>query len=1604
MNSRISLRVTFLFALIATGFIGEAQVVSNFTAIPLSGCAPLIVRFTDQSTGSPTSWKWDLGNGTTSFLQNPSGTYFNPGKYTIKLIAKNINNEDSVVKTDYVEVFAKPIIQFSASNTSGCYPLPVNFTDGSTSANGTINSWLWDFGDGATSALQNPSHTYTSARNFSVTLQVKNTNGCVSTLIKPSFIQINTGVLAQFTNDNPQTCTPPVTINFQNQSTGTGVVNYVWDFGDGNTSTLLNPSHTYTVNGTYSVKLMVTNGNGCRDTIIKTNAVTVGTVKAGFNAADSSCQGGIIQFTNTSVPAPASVLWDFGDASSTSTQLSPSKIYNTPGVYSVKMVANFGACIDSITKLITIIPYQDAAFTVSDTASCKAPFSVTFNNQAPNAASYIWTFGDNTSSTLANPSHTYNNFGTYTVKLTVTNAYGCTNTLTKTNYIIVKKSKATITNIPDSGCVPFTKAFNLSVTTTDPVISYLWDFGDGNTSASASPTNSYVTEGAYNVSVIIVTSSGCTDTARVIRGIAANSKPTAKFAANPLSTCAKTSISFTDSSTGNPTQWLWDFGDFTTSTAKNPNHLYVDTGYFDIKLKIWKGGCADSVIIPKYIHINPPVAKYIVNNNCKKPFERVFIDQSIGADGWQWNFGDGTTSTMQSPTHIYASTGLYNVSLKVINTTYGCDFTTTKQIQIINAKATFVASDISVCKGSTISFTTGLSIADISTFNWSFGDGTAPVNSAVNTNLITHTFTSVGVFTVRLITIDKLGCNDTLTKVSYISINGPTAKFAPTATGACLNNAVIFKDSTKTDGINPIQQWNWNYGDGITEILSAPPFQHIYSSPGSYFVKLKVTDSKGCTDSFKLSNPLIISRPKADFTSVDTLSCPGKQVRFVNQSTGPTLTYKWYFGDNTTAASQNPIHTYGLDGAYTIKLVIIDQYGCTDSVIKTNYISIKSPVANFIMSDSTGNCPPLIINFTDLSTNEITGKWDFGDSTYSNAINPVHFYNYPGTYFATLTVTGQGGCTSSYQRKVVIKGPEGSFTYVPLNGCNPVKVSFAASTNGRNSFVWDFNDGSTVATNDSVVSYTYTFPGKYLPKMILIDQAGCSVPITGKDTIVVSDVTTKFSFNKKLLCDSGIISFADSSVSINDSVTTYQWNFGDGNIGGAKNPVHQYTSTGNYYPSLVTITGRGCTDTLKSSVPIKIVASPKINIVATGNGCTPLSVTFNSQLLVPDTSAITWKWNFANGNISSAASPAIQNYTTAAVYNINLIGTNSSGCKDSVIKPIEAYAIPKVSAGANVILCKGSSLTLQATGAATYSWSPATSLSCTNCANPATTTPNDINYVVKGTSSQGCSAKDTVAVTVKNKFVFKYSKNDSLCRGQSKSLSASGGYTYVWTPASSLNNANISDPVATPDTTTTYRVIATDDVSCFKDTGYIPIRVNPVPTVEAGIDKTINVGQTTDLIPVISADVINVNWQPTTGVFRNFYPGITVKPIENTAYTVEVKNKSGCLARDRVTVFVICNGSNIFIPNTFSPNADGTNDIFYPRGTGLFKIKSLRIFTRWGEMIFEKNSFDANNPAYGWDGSSKGIKLNPDVFVYSLEVICDNGSVLTYRGNIALLK
>jgi gliding motility-associated-like protein len=219
-----------------------------------------------------------------------------------------------------------------------------------------------------------------------------------------------------------------------------------------------------------------------------------------------------------------------------------------------------------------------------------------------------------------------------------------------------------------------------------------------------------------------------------------------------------------------------------------------------------------------------------------------------------------------------------------------------------------------------------------------------------------------------------------------------------------------------------------------------------------------------------------------------------------------------------------------------------------------------------------------------------------------------------------------------------------------------------------------------------------------------------------------------------------------------------------------------------------------------------------------------------------------------------------------------------------------------------------------------------------------------------------------------------------------------------------LNSVSIASPVASPDSSTTYQVVGSDSKGCFTDTAYIPVKVYPIPQVDAGADQTINVGRSIKITPTLSADVTRFEWSPTIGIVSQENPSITVKPTQSVEYTLRVKNAGGCIAEDKVSVYVLCDNSNIFVPNTFSPNGDGNNDVFYPRGSGVFKIQNIKVFNRWGEVVFEKSNFNANDAAAGWNGTFKGKPLAADVFVYMMQVICDNNSTLTFQGNITLLR
>ena len=211
--------------------------------------------------------------------------------------------------------------------------------------------------------------------------------------------------------------------------------------------------------------------------------------------------------------------------------------------------------------------------------------------------------------------------------------------------------------------------------------------------------------------------------------------------------------------------------------------------------------------------------------------------------------------------------------------------------------------------------------------------------------------------------------------------------------------------------------------------------------------------------------------------------------------------------------------------------------------------------------------------------------------------------------------------------------------------------------------------------------------------------------------------------------------------------------------------------------------------------------------------------------------------------------------------------------------------------------------------------------------------------------------------------------------------------------------------MASPTVTTTYTVTGSDTKSCFSGTATVVVQVVANPTVSfADTAVTILQGTSYTLTSNTSPDVVRWLWLPPADLSCNSCAQPVARARQTTTFTETVFNQYGCSASANFTIIVLCNQKGIYIPNTFSPNGDGMNDVFYPRGTGLYSIKSMRIFNRWGQAVFERINFKADDAANAWDGKYKGQLQPAGVYVYVIETICENGTVLTSKGDVTLLR
>jgi PKD repeat protein len=1032
----------------------------EFTAIPRSGVAPLSVQFNDTSTGEHDQWEWNFGDGNTSSQQKPLYTYNQPGSYDVTLIiSKNEGEQATILHSGYITVESPDTPEpldpaFTGTPRSGVAPLSVQFNDTST---GPLDQWEWDFGDGNTSSLQNPRHSYTETGTYTVTLIISNISGEQATLKQNNYITINSvpeaiELIPNFTG-TPRSGINPLTVQFTDTSSGfVEPVTYLWDFGDGNTSSKHNPLYTYHEPGTYTVKLDISNASGEQATLKQNNYITITSVQLVVPVADffgiptSGVAPLVVTFSDLSTKNPTSWNWSFGDGSlENATEQNPVHTYTNHGTYTVSLNVTNADGSDSQTRqeYITVNPaVVPLVLPVADffgtPTSGVAPLTVTFSDiSTKNPTSWRWSFGDDSAenATEQNPVHTFANPGTYTVELNATNADG-SDTQTREEYITVIPAVVPLVlpvadffGIPTSGSAPLTVAFSDLSTNT---ISWNWTFGDYSVenATKQNPVHTFANPGAYTVSLNATNADG-SDTQTREKYITVNLAavplvlPVADFFGTPTSGSASLTVTFSDLSS-NTTSWNWSFGDDSTENAtdQNPVHTYNNPGTYTVSLNAINTDGKDTQTRKEYITVNPaevallPIADFSGDPvNGTAPLTVTFTDLSKNTpDSWNWSFGDDSLDniTEKNPIHTYYNPGNYSVSLNATN-----------------------------------------------------ADGS-------DTKIVT------GFITVSAAPLEPLIPEPLISSFTGTPTSGP----AP----------LIVQFNDISTGLH--DQWEWNFGNGNTSSEQNPFY--IYNEPGSYSIILNVSQAGGDSvsstqdDFITVVTPLIQVPLNAtplisNFTGIPVSGPAPLTVQFNDTSTGPHDMCEWNFGNGNTSSEQNPLYIYNEPGSYSITLNVSqagrDSVSSTqDDFITVSAVSSTPPIADF-SGEPVDGVAPLTVRFTDSSINiPTTWNWSFGDDSLENTTekNPVHIYNNPGNYTVSLNATNAAGSnvttkTSFINITPASLGPVADFTGTPTSGFTPLTVQFNDTSTGfvnPVTYLWDFGDGFNSTERNP--SHTYS--------------------------------------------------------------------------------------------------------------------------------------------------------------------------------------------------------------------------------------------------------------------------------------------------------------------------------------------------------------------------------------------------------------------------------------------------------------------------------------------------------------------------------------------------
>ncbi len=619
------------------------------------------------------------------------------------------------------------------------------------------------------------------------------------------------GIQIAFSINNSKQCISGNQFNFADSSESKLAYTRVWNFGNGNndTSTISNPTKSYTLSGIYNVKLVVSDVLGCKDSLNQSiEIVGLPNPIIALNSATQCLNANQFIFSDSSTNSNGTRTWKLNNETDTSFNFS--KTFNNSGIYSVKLISSNSLCTDSTSRSIQILESPKAGFILNTVSNCEKNNQFQVTDTSSNNAGRIWSFGEgiSDSSSSVQFNKTYSSNGNYTIKLVVMNQ-SCKDSISKNIQVLVSPKPGfsfSSTNFCEKG-----NFFNFNDTSTGNTYR-IWNFGESlsDTSSKINPGKSFTTSGIYTIKLVAGTNS-CKDS--ITKSIQVFDSPKAQYNINKATQCLTgNSFIFSDSSiikNGNLTN-QWDFGNGTISSIKNPTISYSQAGIYQVKLvNISNNNCRDSIVKTIQVDAMPNAAFYTNNlNQCINGNRFVFSDvsnQSNSNISRIWTFDDLSNSTDSTIEKQYILPGNYSVKLLVKNSNL-CTDSITKTIQVFpNPKAGFNVDKQEQCiNGNIFLFTDTTTEANSNIQLWLFGD-----NTVSSMKVPFKIYSSAGTYSVKLITKNSFNCTDSASMNVVVHPNPITS--------AIIGEADVFRNETKVYAVNQTNgsSYQWFFEKGI---------------------------------------------------------------------------------------------------------------------------------------------------------------------------------------------------------------------------------------------------------------------------------------------------------------------------------------------------------------------------------------------------------------------------------------------------------------------------------------------------------------------------------------------------------------------------------------------------------------------------------------------------------------------------------------------------------------------------------------------------------------------------------------------------------------------